>query len=324
MKPVLYIVIPAYNEEAVLPVTAPMFSDVLTGMISDGTVSDDSKIMFVNDGSRDKSWELIEELSKKDRHFCGISLSRNRGHQNALLGGLMYAKDRADITVSIDCDGQDDITAIREMVNCYLDGYDVVYGVRSSRATDTVFKRTTAQCFYKLMKWMGVETVYNHADYRLLSRRVLESLADYEEVNIFLRGMVPLVGFKSTTVYYERASRLAGESHYPFKKMLALAIDGITSLSVKPLRMVTALGFIVTLVSFAGIIWSVVQHFLNTAVAGWSSIVAIICFLGGIQILCLGIIGEYIGKIYLETKHRPRFIISEEIGTERKPEPEKE
>ncbi len=315
MTPVLYIVIPAYNEEAVLPVTSPMFLEVLKGMISDKMVSDDSKIMFVNDGSRDKTWEMIENLSREDKHFCGVSLSRNRGHQNALLGGLMYAKDRADITVSIDCDGQDDINAIREMVSRYLEGYDVVYGVRSSRETDTAFKRTTAQGFYKLMKWMGVDTVYNHADYRLLSRRVLESLSQYEEVNIFLRGMVPLVGFKSTTVYYERNVRLAGESHYPLKKMLALAIDGITSLSTKPIRLVTTLGFIVTLISFVGIIWSIIGYFIGTTVSGWSSLVAIVCFLGGIQLLSLGIIGEYVGKIYLETKRRPRFIISEEVGT---------
>lgn len=315
MTPVLYIVIPAYNEEEVLPVTSPMFLEVLSKMIDDNMVSDESKIMFVNDGSRDKTWEMIEALSEKDKHFCGVSLSRNRGHQNALLGGLMYAKDRADITVSIDCDGQDDINAIREMVSRYLEGYDVVYGVRSSRETDTAFKRTTAQGFYKLMKWMGVDTVYNHADYRLLSRRVLENLAQYEEVNIFLRGMVPLVGFKSTTVYYERNVRLAGESHYPLKKMLALAIDGITSLSTKPIRLVTTLGFIVTLISFVGIIWSVISFFLNTTVSGWASLVAIVCFLGGIQLLSLGIIGEYVGKIYLETKRRPRFIISEEVGT---------
>lgn len=315
MTPVLYIVIPAYNEEEVLPVTSPMFLEVLSKMIDDNMVSDESKIMFVNDGSRDKTWEMIEALSEKDKHFCGVSLSRNRGHQNALLGGLMYAKDRADITVSIDCDGQDDINAIREMVSRYIEGYDVVYGVRSSRETDTVFKRTTAQGFYKLMKWMGVDTVYNHADYRLLSRRVLENLAQYEEVNIFLRGMVPLVGFKSTTVYYERNVRLAGESHYPLKKMLALAIDGITSLSTKPIRLVTSLGFIVTLISFVGIIWSVISFFLNTTVSGWASLVAIVCFLGGIQLLSLGIIGEYVGKIYLETKRRPRFIISEEVGT---------
>ncbi len=311
MKPVLYIVIPAYNEEAVLPVTSPMFLEVLTSMITDGLVSDDSKILFVNDGSRDKTWEMIKALAKENKHFSGISLSRNRGHQNALLGGLMYAKERADVTVSIDCDGQDDINAIREMVKKYHEGYEVVYGVRSSRETDTAFKRNTAQLFYKLMNWMGAQTVYNHADYRLLSKRALEALEQFGEVNIFLRGMVPLVGYKSTEVYYERNVRLAGESHYPLKKMIALALDGITSLSTKPIRIVTTLGFTVTLISFIGIIWSVVQYFLSASVSGWASTIAIVCFLGGIQLLSLGIIGEYVGKIYLETKHRPRYIIGE-------------
>jgi glycosyltransferase involved in cell wall biosynthesis len=253
-----------------------------------------------------------------DEHFCfeGISLSRNRGHQNALLGGLMYAKERADVTISIDCDGQDDINASRQMIEKYLEGFDVVYGVRDSRASDTFFKRTTARGFYKVMKGMGAQTVYDHADYRLMSRRALEALSEFKEVNIFLRGMVPLVGFKSTSVYYTRTPRLAGKSHYPFKKMLSLAIDGITSLSTKPIRLVTGLGFFVTLVSFAGIIWSIVQYFLDYSVAGWSSTIAIVCFLGGIQLLSIGIIGEYVGKIYLETKNRPRYIISEE--TEKK------
>ncbi|MBQ8550977.1 MAG: glycosyltransferase family 2 protein [Clostridia bacterium] len=316
MKPVLYFVIPCYNEQEVLPVTAPMFRTALEGMISDGMISPDSKIMFVNDGSRDKTWSIIEQLSSEHACFEGISLSRNRGHQNALLGGLMYAKERADVTISIDCDGQDDINASREMVAKYLEGFDVVYGVRDSRESDTFFKRTTARGFYKLMKGMGAQTVYDHADYRLMSRRALEALSEFKEVNIFLRGMVPLVGFKSTSVYYNRTPRLAGKSHYPLKKMLSLAIDGITSLSTKPIRLVTGLGFFVTLVSFAGIIWSIVQYFLDQSVAGWSSTVAIVCFLGGIQLLSLGIIGEYVGKIYLETKNRPRYIISEE--TEKK------
>jgi glycosyltransferase involved in cell wall biosynthesis len=316
MKPVLYFVIPCYNEQEVLPVTAPMFKETLEGMISDGMISDDSKILFVNDGSRDNTWSIIEKLAGE--HFCfeGISLSRNRGHQNALLGGLMYAKERADVTISIDCDGQDDINASRQMIEKYLEGFDVVYGVRDSRASDTFFKRTTARGFYKLMKGMGAQTVYDHADYRLMSRRALEALSEFKEVNIFLRGMVPLVGFKSTSVYYTRTPRLAGKSHYPFKKMLSLAIDGITSLSTKPIRLVTGLGFFVTLVSFAGIIWSIVQYFLDYSVAGWSSTIAIVCFLGGIQLLSIGIIGEYVGKIYLETKNRPRYIISEE--TEKK------
>lgn len=312
MKPVLYFVIPAYNEQEVLPVTAPMFREALLGMINDELISDQSRIMFVNDGSRDKTWEIIENLAKEDEYFKGISLSRNRGHQNALLCGLMYAKDRADVTISIDCDGQDDINASREMIKKFHEGYDVVYGVRDSRKSDSFFKRTTARGFYKLMKGMGAQTVYDHADYRLMSKRALEGLSEYKEVNIFLRGMVPLVGFKSTSVFYDRTPRLAGKSHYPFRKMLALALDGITSLSTKPIRLVTALGFLVTLASFAGIVWSIVAYLLNDAVSGWASTVSIVCFLGGIQLLSIGIIGEYVGKIYLESKARPRYLISEE------------
>ncbi len=316
MQPKLYFVIPCYNEEEVLPVTAPIFRDTLLDMISDGMISADSKIMFVNDGSRDKTWEIIEKLSGEDKNFCGISLSRNRGHQNALLAGLMYAKDRCDVTISIDCDGQDDITVSRTMVEKYLEGNDVVYGIRNSRKTDSFFKRTTARGFYKFMKWMGVQTVYDHADYRLMSSRALEGLAQFKEVNIFLRGMVPLVGFSSTSVFYDRTPRLAGKSHYPLRKMLHLAVDGITSLSTKPIRIVTTLGFLVTLASFAGIIWSVVRYFLNASVSGWASTVAIVCFLGGIQLLSIGIIGEYVGKIYLESKARPRYIISKETEKE--------
>ena len=312
MKPILYFVIPAYNEQEVLPVTAPMFRDALLGMINDELISDRSRILFVNDGSRDKTWEIIENLAKEDEYFKGISLSRNRGHQNALLCGLMYAKDRADVTISIDCDGQDDINASREMIKKFHEGYDVVYGVRDSRKSDSFFKRTTARGFYKLMKGMGAQTVYDHADYRLMSKRALEGLSEYKEVNIFLRGMVPLVGFKSTSVFYDRTPRLAGKSHYPFRKMLALALDGITSLSTKPIRLVTTLGFLVTLASFAGIVWSIVAYLLNDAVSGWASTVSIVCFLGGIQLLSIGIIGEYVGKIYLESKARPRYLISEE------------
>lgn len=312
MKPILYFVIPAYNEQEVLPVTAPMFRDALLGMINDELISDRSRILFVNDGSRDKTWEIIENLAREDKFFRGISLSRNRGHQNALLCGLMYAKDRADVTISIDCDGQDDINASREMIKKFHEGYDVVYGVRDSRKSDSFFKRTTARGFYKLMKGMGAQTVYDHADYRLMSKRALEGLSEYKEVNIFLRGMVPLVGFKSTSVFYDRTPRLAGKSHYPFRKMLALALDGITSLSTKPIRLVTTLGFLVTLASFAGIVWSIVAYLLNDAVSGWASTVSIVCFLGGIQLLSIGIIGEYVGKIYLESKARPRYLISEE------------
>lgn len=314
MKPVLYIVIPCYNEEKVLPVTSGMFLEKLKSLISEAVISDDSRIMFVNDGSRDSTWDIITELSKEEKYFTGISLSRNRGHQNALLAGLLEAEPLCDITISIDCDGQDDVNAMDSMVREYLDGAEIVYGVRSSRETDTFFKRTSAQCFYKLMNRMGANVVYNHADYRLLSARVIKELANFKEVNIFLRGMIPLVGFKSTCVYYERHERLAGESHYPLKKMISLALNGITSLSTKPIRIITAFGFIVALLSFLGIIWSVITFALGKTVAGWASLVTIIFFFSGIQLLSLGIIGEYIGKIYLETKARPRFIIEKKTG----------
>ena len=310
-KPVLYIVIPCYNEEKVLPITSTMFLDKINELVKLNKISDDSRIMFVNDGSKDKTWEIICDLANKDKHYIGISQSRNRGHQNAVLAGLMEAKDQCDITISIDCDGQDDINAMNKMVDEYLDGCEVVYGVRSKRETDTFFKRFTAEGFYHLMNWMGAEVVFNHADYRLISSRVLQEFANFKEVNIFLRGMIPLVGFKSTSVYYERHERIAGESHYPLKKMLALAFDGITSLSVKPIRMITGLGLVVTIISFLLIIWAVVGKIQGSTVSGWSSTISIICFLGGVQLLSLGIIGEYIGKIYLETKARPRYIISE-------------
>ena len=309
--PSLYIVIPCYNEEEVLPITSKLFLEKIHQLVSAGKITDDSRVLFVNDGSKDRTWEIIQELAAEDKHYIGICQSRNRGHQNAVLAGLMEAKDRCDITISIDCDGQDDINAMDDMVEDYLNGCEVVYGVRSKRETDTFFKRFTAEGFYKLLNWMGAEVVYNHADYRLISSRVLQEFQNFKEVNIFLRGMVPLVGFKSTSVYYERAERIAGESHYPLKKMLALAFDGITSLSVKPIRMITSFGLLVAVLSFIGIIWAVVATFLGHTVAGWSSMICIVCFIGGIQMLCLGVIGEYIGKIYLETKHRPRYIISE-------------
>ncbi len=315
MKPVLYIVIPCYNEEKVLPITSGMFLEKLKSLISEAVISDDSRIMFVNDGSRDSTWDIITELSKEEKYFTGISLSRNRGHQNALLAGLTEAGKLCDITISIDCDGQDDINAMDSMVREYLDGAEIVYGVRSSRETDTFFKRTTAQGFYKLMNRMGANVVYNHADYRLLSARVIKELANFKEVNIFLRGMIPLVGFKSTCVYYERHERLAGESHYPLKKMLALAIDGITSLSTKPIRIITTFGFVTAILSLIGIIWSVIAFALGKTVAGWASLVTIIFFFSGIQLLSLGVIGEYIGKIYLETKARPRFIVEKRTGS---------
>ena len=311
MKPVIYIVIPCYNEEEVLPITAPMFLKKITDLTSAGKISDKSRIMFVNDGSRDKTWEIITNLAKEDKHYKGICLSRNHGHQKALLAGLMTAKDECDAVISIDCDGQDDINAMDRMVEEYLSGCDVVYGVRSNRKKDTFAKRTTAEGFYKFMNFMGAEVVFNHADYRLMSSKALNALSQFEEVNIFLRGMVPMVGFKSTCVYYERTNRLAGESHYPLRKMIALATDGITSLSVKPIKFITALGFIFAIISIIGIIWCVLEMILGNTVPGWASTISIICFLGGIQLVSIGVIGEYIGKIYLETKHRPRYIISE-------------
>ncbi|MCD7845726.1 MAG: glycosyltransferase family 2 protein [Oscillospiraceae bacterium] len=315
-RPCLYIVIPCYNEEQVLPITSGMFLEKLNSLAGAGKISEDSRILFVNDGSKDGTWEVIRRLAEEDCHYIGISQSRNRGHQNAVLAGLMEAKDKCDITISIDCDGQDDINAMDEMTDAYLDGCQVVYGVRSRRDTDTFFKRFTAQGFYKLMNWMGAEVVYNHADYRLVSSRVLQELANFKEVNIFLRGMIPLVGFKSTSVYYERHERIAGKSHYPLRKMLSLAFDGITSLSVRPIRLITGLGLVIAVLSFIGVVWAVVSDLTGQTVAGWASTVCIVCLMGGIQLLCLGVIGEYIGKIYLETKARPRYIISERTWEE--------
>ena len=310
-KPILWIVIPCYNEEEVLPVTAPLFLQRIKEMAAAGKISDKSRVLFVNDGSKDRTWELIEGLARSDEHYIGISQSRNRGHQNAVLAGLMEAKDVCDITISIDCDGQDDILAMDKMVDAYLNGAEVVYGVRSSRDTDTFFKKFTAESFYKLLNWMGAEVVYNHADYRLLSSRVLDEFADFHEVNIYLRGMVPLVGFKTANVYYERHERIAGSSHYPLTKMLHLAFDGITSLSIKPISIITGLGSIVSFIGFIGIIWAIVVALMGNGVSGWASTVCIILFLGGIQLISVGVIGTYIGKIYMESKHRPRYIISE-------------
>ena len=311
MQPVLYIVIPCYNEEQVLPITCSMFLEKIKSLVQKEKISDESRILFVNDGSKDKTWEIIKQLAKEDYHYKGISQSRNRGHQNAVLAGLMEAKDVCDITISIDCDGQDDINAMDAMVDAYLDGCEIVYGVRSRRDTDTFFKRFTAEGFYKVMNWMGAEVVFNHADYRLVSSRVLQEFANYKEVNIFLRGMFPLVGFKSTSVYYERHERIAGESHYPLSKMLALAFDGITSLSVRPLHLITGLGCGIAVLSFIGVIWSVIVALTGHSVAGWAIMTSIVCFIGGVQLICLGVLGEYIGKIYMEVKHRPRYIISE-------------
>ena len=315
-NPVLYIVIPCYNEQEVLPITAPLFLKKITDLAAAGKISGDSRVLFVNDGSKDATWDIIRGLANTDEHFLGICQSRNRGHQNAVLAGLMEAKDRCDITISIDCDGQDDINAMDGMVDAYRDGCDVVYGVRSKRDTDTFFKRFTAESFYKLLNAMGAEVVFNHADYRLMSARVLREFASFKEVNLFLRGMVPLVGFKSTSVTYERHERIAGESHYPLSKMLALAFDGITSLSVKPIRMITGFGVFVALISFLGVVWAVIQALLGHTVSGWASMTSIICFVSGVQLICLGVIGEYIGKIYMETKARPRYIISERTWEE--------
>lgn len=311
MDPILYIVIPCYNEEEVLPVTSGMFRDELRDLIEKDKISSDSRILFVDDGSRDSTWQIISSLARKDPVFTGIRQSRNRGHQSSVLAGLMEAKDFADIVISIDCDGQDDVTAMEDMVDAYADGCDIVYGIRSSRESDTFFKRSSAQLYYKLLNAMGAEVVYNHADYRLTSARVLREFANFKEVNLYLRGMFPLVGFKSTSVYYERRERIAGSSHYPLAKMLGLAFDGITSLSIKPIRMIAAFGAIMSFLSFIGIIWAVVDRFMGNTVPGWASTVVIIFLTCGLQMLSLGVIGEYIGKIYMESKHRPRYIISE-------------
>lgn len=311
MAPRLYVVIPCYNEESVLPVTAPMFLQKIKSLAAMNFISPDSRILFVNDGSRDKTWDIITDLSLRDSTFTGISLSRNRGHQNALLAGLMEAKGKCDITISIDCDGQDDISAMEEMIAQYRDGCEVVYGVRSTRKSDSFFKRQTANGFYRMMQALGADILPNHADYRLLSNRVLEELSRFEEVNIFLRGMIPIIGFKSTSVYYTRIKRLAGKSHYPLGKMLGLALDGITSLSVTPLRLISALGAIMSVLSLIGVVWAFVAHMSGSAVTGWPSLICVVCMFSGIQLICLGVVGEYIGKIYMEVKHRPRYIVSE-------------
>ena len=317
--PVLYLVIPCYNEEQVLPVTAPLFRAKLEALMADGRIHGDSRVLYVDDGSKDGTWGFLQALAYEDEHAEAISLSRNRGHQNALLAGLMTAKERADVTVSIDCDGQDDLNAVDGMLAEYAAGCEVVYGVRSDRRTDSFFKRGTAQAFYKLLSAMGVESVYNHADYRLLSRRALEGLAQFEEVNLYLRGMVPLVGYRTGVVYYERTPRLAGKTHYPLRKMLGLAMDGITSLSVKPLKLITGLGLLVFAASLLLIVWSVIRYFMDATVSGWSSLMCVVLFLGGVQLLCVGVLGEYIGKIYAEVKRRPRYIVKESTLEEDEP-----
>ena len=306
---ILYLVIPCYNEEAVLPETARQLLEKMNSMFERGMISRESKIMFVNDGSKDKTWEIIEELHRSNPIYSGVKLSRNKGHQNALLAGLMTAKEKADMTISLDADLQDDVDVIDKMVEKYYEGNDVVYGVRSARKTDTFFKKFTAQGFYKIMQAMGVEIVYNHADYRLMSRRALEGLAQFKEVNLFLRGIVPLIGYRSDVVTYERHERFAGESKYPLKKMLAFATDGITSFSIKPIRLITTFGILIFGISLLMLLYSLVGHFMGKTVAGWTSMIISIWAIGGLQLLAIGIVGEYIGKIYLETKERPKYII---------------
>lgn len=308
---VLYIIVPVYKDADVIKVTEPMFLKQLCDMRDEGLISDESRILWVNDRAPDESWDVIKEFTKKDIHHKGICLSRNRGHQNAVTAGLLEAMNLCDITITIDDDGQDDINAMREMVKEYDNGCDIVYGVRKNRDTDTFMKRFTAQSYYKLLEAMGAEVVYNHADYRLVSSKALHEFAKFKEVNIYLRGLFPLVGFKSTSVYYDRHERLEGKGHYSISKMLGLAFDGITSLSVKPIKIITGFGFVVAFISFIFLIYSIIVHFVESTPQGWASTACIICFLSGIQMISIGVIGEYIGKIYLETKARPRYIISE-------------
>ena len=307
----LYLAIPCYNEEEVLRDSAGKLLKKYETMMAEHKITFDSKIVFIDDGSKDKTWQIIEELHRENPIFQGIKLSRNRGHQNALLCGLMTLKDRADAVISIDADLQDDINTFDEMVAKFEDGCDVVYGVRSKRETDTFFKRFTAEAFYKILNHMGAKVIFNHADFRLMSKRALQAFSLYRETNIFLRGMVPLIGYKSAIVKYERAERLAGESKYPMKKMLSLAWEGVTSLSIKPIRMITWLGLFIFVVSLIMIVYSLVSFFMGVAVSGWASTLASIWALGGLQLLAIGVIGEYLGKIYLETKRRPRFIIEQ-------------
>ena len=305
----LYLVIPCYNEEEVLPETAMRLKEKLTELERKQKIDEGSRILFVNDGSRDRTWEIIRTLHEEDPCFGGINLSRNRGHQNALLAGLMTAKEYADMVISMDADLQDDINAVDDMIDKYLEGIDIVYGVRSSRKKDTFFKRATAEGFYKMMNTMGANTVFNHADYRLMSRRALEGLSRFQEVNLFLRGIVPMIGFSWDVVYYERGERFAGESKYPFGKMISFAVEGITSLSTRPIRMITGLGFIIFLVSIGILIYSLVRHYMGATIVGWTTLMVSVWAIGGLILLSLGVVGEYVGKIYLETKSRPRYII---------------
>ena len=307
----LYMVIPCYNEEEVVPETSKRLREKINSLIEKGKIDKESRIVFVNDGSKDKTWEIIKTLHEEDPVFSGINLTRNRGHQNALLAGLMTVMDYADMAISMDADLQDDVDAIDEMIDKYLDGIDIVYGVRSSRAKDTFFKKATAEGFYKIMNSMGANTVFNHADYRLMSKRALEGLSQFQEVNLFLRGIVPMIGYPTDVVYYERGERFAGESKYPLGKMLSFAIEGITSLSTKPIRMITFLGFFIFLVSIGILIYSLVRHFMGATIVGWTTLMVSVWGIGGLILLSLGVVGEYIGKIYLETKARPRFIVEQ-------------
>lgn len=324
MADIMYYVIPCYNEEEVLPETSKRLKVKMTKLMEEGKISEKSRVCFVNDGSKDATWSIIARLHEEDPLFSGINLSRNRGHQNALLAGLMTVRQYADMVISMDADLQDDIEACDAMIDKYYEGCDVVYGVRSARTTDTWFKRTTAEGFYKVMDQFGAKVVYNHADYRLMSRRALDGLAEFGEVNLFLRGMVPLVGYPSDVVYYERAERFAGESKYPLKKMISFAMDGITSLSIEPIRMITTLGVVIFLFSLAILVYSLARHAVGATVAGWTFLNVSVWAIGGLILLSLGIIGEYIGKIYMETKRRPRFIVErfldKEHGFTTKPE----
>lgn len=313
MKPILYVVVPCYNEEEVLHETTKRLTQKLDGMIGSELISSDSRIMYVNDGSKDRTWEIIDELYKSNPYVEGLNLSRNRGHQNALLAGLMTAKDYADIVISMDADLQDDVDAIDRFVEEYRNGADIVYGVRSSREKDTFFKKNTALAFYKIMEKMGVDIVYNHADYRLMSKRALEGLAQFKEVNLFLRGLVPMIGYKTAVVEYNRDKRFAGESKYPLKKMLAFAIDGITSCSIKPIRVITVTGIIISITSMLLLLYVIIGYFMGNTVEGWATLTVLLCFFGGFQIMSIGVVGEYVGKIYLETKERPRYIVSEHL-----------
>lgn len=318
MRPnILYIVVPCYNEQAVLPETSKRLRAKLEALIALKQISPKSRVLFVNDGSKDSTWPMIAALHQDCPLFSGVNLTRNRGHQNALLAGLMTAKDRADLVISMDADLQDDVDAVDAMVAKYHEGCDIVYGVRSSRKKDTFFKRFTAEGFYRLMNVLGANVVFNHADYRLMSKAALEGLAEFKEVNLFLRGIVPMIGYTTATVEYERGERFAGESKYPLKKMIAFALEGITSLSTKPIRLITALGFLIFLVSVAMLITFIVQWAMGMTVAGWASVICSVWAIGGLILLSLGVIGEYIGKIYLETKHRPRFLIREILDDEK-------